>query len=145
VLEARGLSTASLEDRLVRSPVRFDVLGVDYVEAVVRPAASRGDGVPATLHELSELAKRRWLAVVATARPASAATPATAASAASAAASEADRVGWIAPVDERGATEASLVSNRHGGLTSRRLRLDPSSARWVEDAPDDRRDVSPAS
>lgn len=129
VLEARGLSTASLEDRLVRSPVRFDVLGVDYVEAVVRPAASRGDGVPATLHELSELAKRRWLAVVATARPAAAATPTPTAS------SEADRVGWIAPVDERGATEASLLSNRHGGLASYRLRLDGPSARWVEDAP----------
>lgn len=129
VLEARGLSTNSLEDRLVRSPVRFDVLGVDYVEAVVRPSGSRGDGVPATLHELSELAKRRWLAVVATARPSAAAMPA------SAQASEADRVGWIAPADERGATEASLLSNRHGGLASCRLRLDVPSARWVEDSP----------
>lgn len=143
VLEARGLSTFSLEDRLVRSPVRFDVLGVDYVEAVVRPAASRGEGVPATLHELSELAKRRWLAVVATARPASAALSATSAGASGQAAppspvrsEEADRVGWIAPADERGAAEASLLSNRHGSLASCRLRLDGPSARWIEDAPE---------
>ena len=129
LLEARGLSAASLEDRLVRSPVRIDVLGVDYVEAVVRPAHGHGDGVPATLHELSELAKRRWLSVVATVRtaPRGMVAPASAFDV-----RDADRVGWIAPRDESGAAEASLLSNRHGGLTSCRLRLDAPSARWVQ-------------
>jgi hypothetical protein len=107
VLEARGLSTASLEDRLVRSPVRFDVLGVDTVESVVRSGA----------------------AVVATSRPApGAARPTTVRT------TDADRVGWIAPLDDRGAAEASLLANRHGGLASCRLRLDGPSARFVEEA-----------
>ena len=130
VLEARGLSTASLEDRLVRSPVRFDVLGVDFVEAIVRPAPNGADGVPATLHELSDLAKRRWLAVVATVKtaPAGTAIPNL-----NAKAFDADRVGFLAAPDERGATQASLLANRHGGLMSCRLRLDAASARWIED------------
>lgn len=137
VLEARGLSAASLEDRLVRSPVRFDVLGVDYVEAVVHAREMRGDGVPTTLHELSELAKRRWLAVVATVRTPPVGAPGAGAAADSTAGPlEADRVGWIGPADAKGATEASLLANRHGGLTSCRLRLDVPSARWVEDAPE---------
>jgi len=138
VLEARGLSATSLEDRLVRSPVRFDVLGVDYVEAVVRPTSTGADGVPSTLHELSELAKRRWLAVVATVRTAPATPSAPAAGAGAngldARAFDADRVGFISAPDERGTTKASLLANRHGGLTSCRLRLDPASARWIEDA-----------
>lgn len=134
LLEARGLSTASLEDRLVRSSARIDVLGVDYVEAVVRAVPAHGDGVPATLHELSELAKRRWLSVVATVRtpPPGVAAPAGAAAASAIDPCDADRVGWIAPLDEHGAAEASLLSNRHGQLTSCRLRLDIPSARWVQ-------------
>src|SRR5438477_10964830 len=37
VLEARGLCVDSLNDRLVRSPVRIEVLGIDVLEAVARP------------------------------------------------------------------------------------------------------------
>ncbi len=149
ILEARGLSTASLEDRLVRSPLRIDVLGVDYVEAVVRaPHAGippGGDGVPATLHELSELAKRRWLSVVATVRtpPRGTLTPAGEATAGTLDAQHADRVGWIAPRDEHGAAEASLLTNRHGQLTSCRLRLDAPSARWVDEPQDPRTSTGP--
>ena len=122
LLEARGLSVASLEDRIARHPVPFDTLGVDFVEAVVRPAERP---VSATFQALSELARRGWLAVVAVARtsPVEQLAPEQA--------DAADRVGWIArAADADEMREASLLTNRHGGLHRCRMRLDPENVRF---------------
>jgi hypothetical protein len=124
VLEARGLTVDSLADRCVRSSRRIDVLGVDFVEAVVRPTELP---VSAVLHDLAALAQHRWLAVVAVARtsPVAAPAPDTAA---------ADRVGWIAPDGGRGDVEATLLENRHGARHTCRLHLDPERGRWTPPA-----------
>jgi hypothetical protein len=122
ILEARGLTAASLDDRLVRAPRRVDVLGVDYVEAVVRPS---GSPLGATFRDLSSLAPRRWVAVVAIARtsPAERLLPEGAA--------PADRVGWLEPDRRAGGCEATILANRHGERRSCHLRLDAAAVRWL--------------
>lgn len=126
VLEARGFPVTSLADRCVRWTRRIDVLGVDYAEAVVRPA---GSPIADTFRDLSALAKQRWMAVVAVARTSPLEHPAQGGSGAKTA--PADRVGWIESSPDRPAAEASVVANRHGATPSCRLRLDPSSGRWL--------------
>ncbi|MFO0931261.1 MAG: DnaB-like helicase C-terminal domain-containing protein [Planctomycetota bacterium] len=126
VLEARGFPVTSLADRCVRWTRRIDVLGVDYAEAVVRPA---GSPIADTFRDLSALAKQRWMAVVAVARTSPLEHPAQGGSGAKSA--PADRVGWIDASPDRPAAEASVVANRHGATPSCRLRLDPSSGRWL--------------
>ena len=140
LLEARGLTAASLEDRCVRAPCRVDVLGVDYVEAVVRPPSQP---VAGAFRDLSALAQQRWLAVVAIART----SPVERAAADEIPA--ADRVGWIAPDASTGASAAAVILNRHGAKPSCRLRLDvgerPLRRRARRPAPDARLRVSDAS
>ena len=141
ILEARGMSVASIEDRLVRSPLRPEVLGVDFLEAVVRP---EGRPIESALAELASLASRRFVAVVCSARAAGAMS--------------ADRVGRIAPTEAltvtdaatatdaatvaeaaastphpagRGCVDATLLSNRHGRSISCRMRVDGPAARLV--------------
>ncbi len=126
VMEARGLSVASIEDRIARQPVPFDTLGIDFVEAVVRRPEQP---VAATFRALSDLARRGWLAVVAVARtsPVEHLAPEQA--------DAADRVGWIAPAaDAEEVREASLLANRHGGLHRCRMRLDPGAVRFEAEA-----------
>lgn len=124
VLEARGLPVASLDDRCVRCVRRIDVLGVDFVEAVHRPA---GTSPADTLHHLGALAKQRWMAVVAIARtsPLDAEHPTV----------TADRVGWLHATPDSGSGEASVLRNRHGATPTCRLHLDPASARWLAAPP----------
>jgi replicative DNA helicase len=131
-LEARGLTVASLEDRCVRAPRRVDVLGVDYVEAVVRPA---GEPVAAAFRDLSLLAQKNWVAVVAVARssPAERLAPGDRAAPGGLAA---DRVGWIEAGDATGTADARVVANRHGSTPCCRLRLEPTTARFVETRPE---------
>ena len=43
ILEARGFSVSSLEDRLVRMPYRAEVLAVDYLQAVIRKDGTVSD------------------------------------------------------------------------------------------------------
>jgi len=126
VLEARGFPVASLADRCVRWTRRIDVLGVDYAEAVVRPA---GSPIADTFRDLSTLAKQRWMAVIAVARTSPLESPAQ--GGASAKGAPADRVGWIEASLDQPAAEASVVANRHGATRSCRIRLEPSSGRWL--------------
>jgi hypothetical protein len=124
ILEARGLTAESLDDRLVRAPRRVDVLGVDYVEAVVR---APGSPLAASFRDLSAIAQRRWVAVVAIARAAPSDLHIPEGSA------PADRVGWIEPAGASGGCEATILSNRHGPRASCQIRLDAASARWLAD------------
>jgi hypothetical protein len=126
VLEARGMSVASLEDRLVRSPERTDVLGVDFLEAVVRPD---GRGTAALLQDLADLATRRWIAVVCASRAGVAGRASPPGDV------HADRVGWIAPAEGSHSVEVALVENRHGGRIARRYGID-GAARLVDGAPE---------
>lgn len=120
--ESRGLTVGSLADRCVRSARRIDVLGVDYVEAVVRPTETPLSSV---FRDLSTLAHQRWMAVVAVARS----SPVDLGLAGRG--GPADRVGWIATGTEPAQGEATVVANRHGATPSCRLRLDPDRARWL--------------
>jgi hypothetical protein len=125
VLEARGLGVASIDDRLLRSGTRAAVLGVDFLEAIVRPA---GRPVASAVAELSELAARRFLAVVCASR-----APLDALAGAAAAP---DRVGRLSrPTAEAAApvVEAQVVENRHGGRPSCRLRVDAPAGRLLAD------------
>ena len=103
VLEARGLTVASIEDRLVRMPFRAEVVGVDYLQAVVRDAP--GD-VGATVREFSALASRLHLAVVAALQAADDGLPEVS--------RLADRAGWIAPAGGSGVRRAEVIRNRYG-------------------------------
>jgi hypothetical protein len=123
LLEARGMGLASIEDRLVRLPRRADVLGIDLLSGVVRPADPDGSSRGSVLRGLSALAVRLHVAIVA----------ADGARAVPSAPTEADRVGWIAPAERPGTCEATILANRHGRKPSCRLRLDPRAARWVAD------------
>ncbi len=123
LLPARGLSVASLEDRLVRMPFRAEVLAVDYLQAVVREATSDAGRV---LRDLSALASRLHVAVVCAVRveagpPAAADEPTLGALAPEAA----DRVGWIAPAAGSGARRAEILSNRYGARPTLPLTVDP--------------------
>ena len=124
LLEARGLTVASLEDRCVRAPARVDVLGVDHTEAIVRPAPQP---IAGAFRDLSQLAQQRWLAIVAIARtsPAERWAPEEAPAA--------DRVGWIATELGTGTSAAAVIANRYGSTPSCRMRLEPESGRFVEE------------
>lgn len=123
LLPARGLSVASLEDRLVRMPFRAEVLAVDYLQAVVRDL----DTDPGrTLRDLSALAARLHVAVVCAVRAGDGA-PDEPAAWTGALAEAADRVGWIAPAAGAGQRRAEVLRNRHGRRSAMPLSLDPAS------------------
>lgn len=147
LLEARGLTVDSLEDRCARAPRRIDVVGVDFVEAVVR----QGDEpMSAAFRDLSALAHRRWVAVVAIARASPSERLATGAAALVNPVGLADRIGWIdtpsitdagntvgpagspGSANAPGTSVAMLLANRHGPRASAALRLDAACGRWVD-------------
>lgn len=140
VLEARGLGVASIDDRLLRSGARAAVLGVDYLEAIVRPD---GRPVAGAVSDLSDLAARRFLAVVCASR-----APLESISGAPLSERAPDRVGRLCPTaaasaaaesgaaassDEAPVVEATVVENRHGGRPSCRLRVDAAAGRLLAD------------
>lgn len=116
VLEARGLTVSSIEDRLVRMPFRVEVVGVDYLQAVVRePDAEVGS----TVRALSALASRLHLALVAALQAADDGLPE--------ASRLADRAGWIAPAGGSGVRRAEVICNRYGQRHAVPLRVDAST------------------
>ena len=123
LLPARGLSVASLEDRLVRMPFRAEVLAVDFLQAVVREANTDPGRA---LRDLSALATRLHVAVVCAVRPGDGA-PGEAAAFSGVGTEAADRVGWIAPADGSGMRRAEILRNRYGARPAVPLTLDPCS------------------
>jgi hypothetical protein len=126
LLEARGCGVAALEWHVLRDPRRVEVLGVDFLQAVVRPSAQPAAGA---LHDLAGLAERCHMAVVVVSRGALAAAgdapedvdPAR----------EADRVGWIDRAGSSPLGEARLLANRHGARETFPLRYDAATSRWL--------------
>lgn len=143
ILPSRGFPAASLADRLVRAPVRAEVLVVDYVQAVIREPGSE---LGVALRELSALAVQQHVAVVGVFRADGvtqdeATTPEVALQEAGGVEGAsvdvlAARVGWIAPADGSGARRAEVISNRYGDRPSVPLRIDPATGR-VETMPED--------
>jgi hypothetical protein len=122
LLPARGLSVASLEDRLVRMPFRAEVLAVDFLQAVVRePNTDPGR----TLRDLAALATRLHVAVVCAVRSDGAAEVPSDLRALDLDAVA--RVGWIAPAGGAGVRRAEVLTNRYGARTAVGLKLDPAS------------------
>lgn len=115
VLEARGMSAISLEDRLVRMPFRAEVMAIDYLQAVIRP---EGQDLGGLVRDLSALATRLHVAVVATLKP-TARVPEVE--------NLADRAGWIEKGDEPGCRRAEVTRNRYGERTALGLLLDEAT------------------
>jgi archaellum biogenesis ATPase FlaH len=115
VLEARGFSATSLEDRLVRMPFRADVMGVDYLQAVIRPP---GQDLGGLVRTLSGLASRRHVTVVgaleANEEPREVGRLA-------------DRAGWIVPAEPPGSRRAEIIENRYGPRASVRVYVDEAT------------------
>ena len=126
ILEARGFTTESLRDRLVRMPFRADVMAVDYLQAVVR---DRDTKLRAAVTQLTELAHGLHVSVVCAVRPDEGARSREVASRGFATAKGVlpDRVGWIEPAGEWD-RHAEIVVNRHGPQTSSVLRMHASGA-----------------
>jgi archaellum biogenesis ATPase FlaH len=125
LLAARGLSVASLEDRLVRMPFRAEVLAVDFLQAVVREVHTDAGRA---LRDLSDVATRLHVAVVCAVRADDGVEPAAAASRLGDVSVEAaDRVGWIAPAAGPLTRRAEVLRNRYGERPALPLTLDPSS------------------
>jgi hypothetical protein len=121
VLEARGFGVASIEDRLVRMPLRPDVVAIDFLQAVVRaPGTELGDA----LRDLTSLATRLHVAIVCAVRVdrgvGEGALDGLLAGAP-------DRVGWIAPAGGPGARRAEVLRNRYGERPALGLHVDPLS------------------
>ena len=112
VLEARGIAVPSLEDRLVRMPFRAEVMAIDYLQAVIR---EEGKDLGALVRDLSSLASRLHVAVIATLQPGAQAREVG---------NLVDRAGWIAPADTSGLRRAEVIQNRYGERPSLGLRLD---------------------
>ncbi|MHC5011949.1 MAG: DnaB-like helicase C-terminal domain-containing protein [Planctomycetota bacterium] len=116
ILEARGFSASSLEDRLVRMPYRAEVLAVDYLQAVIRKP---GTDLGAALRDFTSLASRHHVAIVC-ALEAGEQTPMEVCGLA-------DRTGFIAPSGGSGLRRAEVIRNRYGARPSVPLRFDPST------------------
>lgn len=116
LLEARGMTVASIEDRLARMPFRADVVAIDYLQAVVRRP---GTDVGATVRSLSDLASRLHVAIVAALQASDAGLPDVS--------RLADRAGWIAPSGGSGVRRAEVIRNRYGDHPAVPLQLDASS------------------
>ena len=116
VLEARGMSVTSLEDRLVRLPFRPEVMAVDYLQAVIRP---EGQDLGGALRSLSALAARLHIAVVVALQASEIPTESFV--------EDADRAGWISPVGASGMRRAEVIRNRYGPGAAVGMRLDEVS------------------
>jgi replicative DNA helicase len=120
ILEARGMSVASLGDRIVRMPFRAEVLAVDYLQAVVRP---EGQDLGGALRAFASLASRLHLAVVVALE----------------AVNErqvpvvrlADRAGWIAPAGGSGLRRAEVICNRYGARPAVGLQFEETSGSFT--------------
>lgn len=115
ILEARGMTATSLEDRLVRMPFRAQVLAVDYLQAVVRP---EGQDLGTLLRFLSDLASRLHVAVVGSLEANEAPRDVG---------QFADRAGWIALAGTPGDRRAEIIENRYGARPAMGLHLDETS------------------
>lgn len=125
LLPARGMSVASLEDRLVRMPFRAEVLAVDFLQAVVREVNTEAGRA---LRDLSEVASRLHVAVVCAVRADGSAAPQPAdARLGDVLVDAADRVGWIAPAAGSLVRRAEVLRNRYGERPAGPLTLDPAS------------------
>ncbi len=116
ILEARGMSVNSLEDRLVRVPFRPEVMAVDYLQAVIRPEEQDLGGA---LRALAAVAARLHLAVVVALQASEVPGAAFVL--------PADRAGWIAPVGGSSVRRAEVIRNRYGPGSAVPLRLDEVS------------------
>lgn len=131
ILAARGFSTRSLWDRIVRMPYRAEVMAVDYLQGVVRePGTDPG----VALRALSDLADHLHVAVICAVRAAddareSRSAPTAPPSFVGEGVSCTDRVGWISPAADAGSGEhcAEVLSNRHGERSAVHLHLDRAS------------------
>ncbi len=125
VVEARGFSAASLEDRLVRMPFRAEVLAIDLLQAVIRPD---GEELGSLVRTLSLLASRLHLAIVACleadARPGEVAR-------------HCDRAGWIEPADAPGRSHAEVIENRYGPRVAADFLIDESRGALPTIVPDE--------
>ncbi|MDJ0973522.1 MAG: DnaB-like helicase C-terminal domain-containing protein [Planctomycetota bacterium] len=154
ILSARGFSVGSLADRIVRAPVRPQVLVVDYVQAVIR---ERGTEIGESLRALSGLAVHQHLAVVGVFRADTAVSGDVRAAMDSMERTGADlvepgvaqvaaRVGWIMPVEpsapDQGTRRVEVLSNRYGRRASVPVHIDPTSGR-VEPVTDEPRPPAP--
>lgn len=125
LIEARGLSVRSLEDRLVRMPWRPAVLAVDYVQALARPAEQDLAGA---VQALAALAVQHHVAVFGVVRPLPGSTHDPLGEfKALAERGRPDRVGWIETRPEHGAREARLIANRHGACANVPLAYDATT------------------
>jgi len=116
VLEARGFSVGSIEDRTVRMPFRPEVLAVDYLQAVIRPD---GGDLGSAVRAFTSLASRQHLAVVVALQGAEEAPLDVC--------RLADRAGWIARAGGSGLRRAEVIRNRYGDRSSVPLRIDAST------------------
>ena len=122
LLPARGMSVASLEDRLVRMPFRAEVLAVDFLQAVVREVNTEPGR---TLRDLATVATRLHVAVICAVRSDAAAETGSDLEALDV--GTVARIGWIAPAGGSGVRRAEVLRNRYGDRTALPLTLDPSS------------------
>jgi hypothetical protein len=127
-LQARGFSTHSLADRLVRMPFRAEVLAVDYLQGVIREP---GTDLGVALRSLSDMAQHLHVAIVCAVRAAEEGTGegarALTTTALGAADDVPDRVGWIAPARCPGGHRAEVIRNRYGEGRSVPLHFDEAS------------------
>lgn len=133
ILEARGFGVGALEWHAVRTPSRLEVLGVDFLEAVVRPSGQPRSG---GLDDLAALAHRRHAAVLVVSRDAPLAAPEAPDRADPPDARTADRVAWLGPARgvtsrEWGPREARILANRHGERSTCPLHFDPATSRLL--------------
>jgi len=125
LLEARGCSVASLEDRIVRMPFRAEVVGIDYLQAVIREPQC---DVGSTVRDLSALASKLHVAIVAALQAGEDGLPEVT--------RLADRAGWIAPAGGSGVRRAEVIQNRYGQRPAVPFRFDAASGalRRVEES-----------
>jgi archaellum biogenesis ATPase FlaH len=116
ILEARGLSVASLADRLVRMPFRAEVLAVDYLQAVQR---APGEELADAMKAFAAMAAHLHVAVVCTLQASDDGT--------SDLLGLAHRAGWLAPSGGSGLRRAEVIGNRYGARPQVPLRLDPET------------------
>jgi hypothetical protein len=116
ILEARGLSVRSLDDRLVRMPFRAEVLAVEFLQAVHRAS---GEDLADSMKALAAMATRLHVAVICTLQAADAGEPDLS--------GLAHRAGWLAPAGGSDLRRAEVIGNRYGAKPQVPLRLDPRS------------------
>lgn len=116
LFEARGCGVPSIEDRIVRMPFRAEVVGIDYLQAVIREPSS---DIGSTVRNLSALASKLHVAIVAAVQAGDDGLPEVT--------RLADRAGWIAPAGGSGVQRAEVIQNRYGQRPAVPFRFDAAS------------------